>query len=64
MKLFKISSLILLIIILFAGYFFPYVAPNRGYKIPCAPPQGPVTLSRGPPPYRVYGSKPPRGGIP
>ncbi|KAM7461930.1 hypothetical protein LguiA_030051 [Lonicera macranthoides] len=54
MKLFKISSLILLIIILFAGYFFPYVAPNRGPSM--RKDTGPGT--------GVHGSKPPKGGIP
>ncbi|KAM7465976.1 hypothetical protein LguiB_013538 [Lonicera macranthoides] len=33
MKLYQITNLILLIIILFSGYFFPYVAPHAGQPV-------------------------------
>ncbi|KAM7515119.1 hypothetical protein LguiA_004702 [Lonicera macranthoides] len=53
MMLHRISSLILLIIILAAGYMIPFAAPQ----------EAPLTKANGPP-RNVHGSKSPRGGIP
>ncbi|KAM7461952.1 hypothetical protein LguiA_030073 [Lonicera macranthoides] len=50
MKLHKISSVILLIMILVAGCFIPHAAEHRGHR------PGPCT--------NVEGCKPPGGGLP
>ncbi|KAM7465977.1 hypothetical protein LguiB_013539 [Lonicera macranthoides] len=55
MKLYKISSLILLIIILVAGYFIPYAASQRGRA------RGPLGGSTC---TGVGGTNPCRGGLP
>ncbi|KAM7461947.1 hypothetical protein LguiA_030068 [Lonicera macranthoides] len=63
MKLYKIGALVLLIIILVAGYLMPYVAPRRGYMVPCAYDKT-RRCQLGCDNREVGGCEPRRGGIP